>query len=241
PLLAQRHPFLDQRHRQPRGTAVEGGPGDGQLAVPVGVRLDDGAQPRRVGHATEQGDVVPDGVDVDLGPRRPPALTHHEPASGRRLSESTRETRSGRSPATRPSSGPRAAARPWTCAASAAASVGGTPRARKAPIMPERTSPVPAVANLGPPLTPKRTRPAGSATAVVDPFTRATPREAAANRRAALARSGPGGSPIRRRYSPSWGVRIVVGVDGVVEPFPVWVVAGASPSLSGASPSRPRA
>ncbi len=36
---------------------------------------------------------------------------------------------------------------PWAWAARAAASNAGTPRAMKAPIMPERTSPVPAVAS----------------------------------------------------------------------------------------------
>ena len=120
---------------------------------------------------------------------------------------STRATRSGRSPATSPSPGPRAPARPCTWAERAAASSGATPRATSAPMTPLSTSPVPAVARAGVPDRPSRTRPNRSATAVVAPFSSATVPLADANRRAAAMRSGPGRSPVSCPYSPSWGVR----------------------------------
>ena len=81
-------------------------------------------------------------------------------------------------------------------------------------MIPDRTSPLPAVASAGPPAAARRTSgvtaaPAGSATAVSGPFKRTTAPVAAASRRAAESRSGPGADPARRAYSPSWGVRML--------------------------------
>ena len=71
---------------------------------------------------------------------------------------------------------------------------------------PDSTSPVPAEASAGVPAMASSTRPDGSATAVVGPFSSAMAPDSAARRRAAATRSGPGGRPTRRSYSPSCGV-----------------------------------
>ncbi len=89
-----------------------------------------------------------------------------------------------------------------------------------APMIPDSTSPVPAVASRVDPASASRTpgwpgsvrelpRPspaAGTATAVSEPFKRTTAPTASASRWAAAMRSGPGASPTSPRYSPSCGV-----------------------------------
>ncbi len=115
------------------------------------------------------------------------------------------------SPATRPRRGPRVLAIPCSHAPAAAARKGWTPCARREPITPERTSPVPAVARRASPVVDTRTRPSPSATTVVDPLSSTVASVAAARSRAAVIRSGPGGVPgesfvlaVVRRQDGQW-------------------------------------
>ena len=82
------------------------------------------------------------------------------------------------------------------------------PRARKAAIMPESTSPVPALASQAGAGGAKPRRPSGDATSVSGPLNTTTASRAACV--AASARSGlePSTSPKSFRNSPSCGVRI---------------------------------
>jgi hypothetical protein len=72
----------------------------------------------------------------------------------------------------------RVPARPWSWALRAAADIGSCPRAMAAPMMPDKTSPDPAVASaLVPALTIRRC-PRGDAMTVVGPFNKMTHPEA---------------------------------------------------------------
>ncbi len=122
-------------------------------------------------------------------------------------------------------------ARPWSQAPPAAASSGGTPWARSAPITPDSTSPVPAVARRASPAVTSRARPSGWATTVVGPFSSTIAPVAAARSRAAARRSSPGGRPARRANSPS------CGVSTVGPRRPVRAAAGSPPSAVSPSPS----
>ena len=83
--------------------------------------------------------------------RSPAAGSAPPPASTPPGSRGPRPPGAAGRPTTRPSGGPSDAARPCTWAAIAAASGAGSPRAKKAPMIPDRTSPLPAVARTGPP------------------------------------------------------------------------------------------
>ena len=188
------------------GPAGQCGPGHRRAAVAVAVGLDHRAQlgpgrpggpaprrcaPPRPGRSRPRPDASGPGP---WSPRRPPVpgASAWAPAGARAggLSHGPAPTarpppaRAGRRP---PGPGrPAAAARPCTCAASAAAWCAGTPRARKAPMMPESTSPLPAVARAGPPASREQhvggtSAPSGSATAVSGPFSRTTAPVAAAS------------------------------------------------------------
>ena len=76
-------------------------------------------------------------------------------------------------------------------------------------MMPESTSPVPAVASRASPVIVTSTSPAASATTVVGPLSSTTPPTSAANRRQAAMRSASGRCPVSRPYSPSCGVSTV--------------------------------
>ena len=108
--------------------------------------------------------------------------------------------------------------------------VGPRPCASSAAMMPLSTSPVPAVARRASPSVTIRARPSGPATTVVGPFRSTVAPVAAARPRAAARRSGPGGAPARRSYSPSWGVR-------TVSERPASTAAASAPSAVRASPS----
>ena len=150
------------------GPALQGGPGHFHRAVPVAAGLDHRAQPGRGGDLGQHRGVVADGGQVDLRPGRPqrpppgsaPPSDRRGDARGVRLirtpsradlGQPAGKSGRGRSDATRPSAGPSDAARPWQWAARAAASRAGRPRARKAPMAPDSTSPVPAVASRAEP------------------------------------------------------------------------------------------
>ena len=123
-------------------------------------------------------------------------LSHRQPPTpgdgGARRLERRQEpaTSPGRSPETRPSAGPSDAARPCTWAASAAALAASRPRAQKAPMIPESTSPLPAVARDGPPAS------ANSTSGTDDPSGVATAVERSLEQDH---RPGAGGEPPRRR------------------------------------------
>ena len=162
--------------------------GDGAVAVAVG--LDDGPHRRR----------------RDGGPRSTPTLwatasrsisAHAQRAGRRRSVIRAARARSGsvsrRSPATRPDRraepgrlgvDPRRRRPPRRTAA--------MPVASSAPMMPARTSPVPAVASRASPDATTRTSPPGSATTVAGPLSSTTAPVSAASRRAAAMRSAPG-------------------------------------------------
>ena len=82
-------------------------------------------------------------------------------------------------------------------------------------MIPDRTSPLPAVARAGLPALLSTTSATssgeapGRATAVSEPFNRTMVPVASARRRAAARRSSPGAAPAMRAYSPSWGVRML--------------------------------
>ena len=82
--LPEGHPLLHQGHGEPGCTSFEGGPGDGNVAVPVAVGLHHPAEGRRADEPAQHGGVVPYRVEVDVGPGRPPALSHGIGAGGRR-------------------------------------------------------------------------------------------------------------------------------------------------------------
>ncbi len=95
--LAQRHTFLHQGDAQPGCSTAKCGPGDRPGAVAVAVGFDHRPHGRRRGDRAQQLDVVPDRVDIDVGPR---------PAAHSR-SSSTAGIKSGRSLATSPCRNPR--------------------------------------------------------------------------------------------------------------------------------------
>ena len=76
-------------------------------------------------------------------------------------------------------------------------------------MMPDSTSPVPAVASRASPAFTTSASPSGLATTVAAPFRRATQLSSVARWRAAARRSEPGGVPHSKRNSPSWGVTTV--------------------------------
>ena len=76
-VLAQLHPLVDQRHRQPLGAAGERGAGDRRTAVAVAVGLHHGAQLGGRGQASQHPGVVRHRGEVDLRPRRPRATLGH--------------------------------------------------------------------------------------------------------------------------------------------------------------------
>src|SRR5690606_37964811 len=198
--VAQGDGLLHLRDRQPVGAGLEGGPPDGGGAVAVAVGLDHRAQPGGAGDPAQGPHVVADGLEVDLGP----GPRHQRPTSPSSPRAAGRPSTT--SEATRPRAGPRAAARPCSQAPAAAASKASMLWHSRAPTMPEITSPVPAVARRASPLVERRTRPSGWSTTVVGPFSSTTAPVSAARRRAAAMRSGPGGAPVSRANSPSWGV-----------------------------------
>ena len=95
--LTKRNAFLHQGHTQAGGAAVQRRPGDvdGTVAVPVG--LHHSPHLGRRGDRAHDPDVVPNRVEIDVGPR-PPAHSS---------SSSTAGIRSGRSLATKPCRFPR--------------------------------------------------------------------------------------------------------------------------------------
>ena len=148
--LAQGHPLFDQGHRQPGGPAFQRGPGHGHGAVAVAVGLDHGAQRGRDGRAGR--------ATRRCGARRRGRCRPRPAASGQPRAPADRpsraaEARAARRPPARagrrppgPPPGPehrpdRGRGRPGRPPPGEA-----TPRASKAPITPDRTSPVPAVA-----------------------------------------------------------------------------------------------
>src|ERR1700751_5609677 len=106
----------------------------------------------------------------------------------------------------------RFAARAWTNAAAAAASAAGSPAASSAPIMPESTTPDPAVAAHDWPAGFRYTGPPGSAITVTLPLSSTVAPNLSASRRVAPTRSSPGGEPASRANSPACGVS-TVGAD----------------------------
>ena len=141
--VAKGHAFLDECHRQPAGATLDRGPGHGHTPVPVAVGLDDGAEGRRRHRPPQHGGVVTDGTEVDVGPGRPPALLRppldipvlsHPPLRSVRRPSAPGELRQHVGHEVGKVAGHQAlgrvrrpAARPWTWAASAAASRGDTP------------------------------------------------------------------------------------------------------------------
>ena len=164
--------------------------------VPVAVGLDDGPDVGRRHLPPQHADVVGDRGEVDLGPG--PAGRVLTPAprgrpGARRRGRRRPTRRTGRAGPPR-----RAATRPTVAACSA-----GIPVATIAPMIPESTSPVPAVARRASAAVTTRTSPSGPATTVVGPLRSTTLPVAAASWRAASMRSGPGRSPASNPYSPS--------------------------------------
>ncbi len=175
-VLAQLHPLVHQRHGEPARAAGQRGPGHRRPAVAVPVRLDDRAE---LGRSRPGGTstaalcaTAARSISAHAGRERPWAMVtaasssagtgatsrtavrpQSSPSPDRPPDPSPRATpppgRAGRRPPG-PATGPSDAARPCTWAATAAASSAGSPRAQKAPMMPERTSPLPAVAKAGP-------------------------------------------------------------------------------------------
>src|ERR1019366_9116410 len=232
--LPEGHPLLHQGHGQPGRAAGQGGPGHRQGPVPVAVGLHHRAQGGRAGHRAEDRSVVLHGIEVDVGPHRPPPVSHVDPpARPAKVGALTAPGPPGRGDHRPP--GPRRVpgppARRGRGGARPPASSGATPRAIVAPMRPVRTSPVPAVASAVVPAIPRSTRPDGSATAVVGPLTSATTPAAPASRRAAAIRSSPGRSPISRPYSPSCGVRTTVDRAAGAE-APSTLPRAKSPSAS---------
>ena len=71
PRLAELATLLDQGDREPGGSAGERRLRRPDRPVPVAEGLDDRAELGRGDQVGQQPGVVPDGVQVDLGPRRP--------------------------------------------------------------------------------------------------------------------------------------------------------------------------
>ncbi len=175
PAVAQGPALLRRRHRQPAWPRPRARPGPRGRPVPVGVGLDHCAQRGRRGEARQQRALWRTAAEVDLGPgrARPRPGGHVAAEAGRSATAHSDSHGRGGRPGRRPRGprrGPSAAARPWTWAARPAAGAGATPRATKAPMAPDRTSPVPAVARRGEPAVASEHRPAGSATTVVGPL-----------------------------------------------------------------------
>ena len=195
------------------GPALEGGPGHGHRAVAVGVGLHHGAQRGRGGHAAQQRGVVADGAPGRSRPTpgatravgaRRPARRPGSPTADRRQ---PRPSRSARSPATRPSGGPRAAARPWTWAASAAASRRVEPAGHEGADDAGQHVAGAGRGQAGRARRGQQHRAAGVGHHGGRPLKQHHgPAARAPGPAAAAMRSAPGGPPARRANSPSWGV-----------------------------------
>src|SRR5919106_6387097 len=96
--LAQSDPLLHQGHPEPRGPGSQRGRGDWHGAVAISVCLYHGHQLR--GGWLKNSNVVPDGIQVDLGDRRP------EPQPSPPSTPRTLLTASGKAPATSPDTAP---------------------------------------------------------------------------------------------------------------------------------------
>ena len=138
----ERQPLGHGRHAEGGRARFERRPGDVRRAVPVAVRLHDGPQLGSVERAEQGARVAPHRAEVERHLRER-AISRARPGSRRRC-------RPRSSPTWRPK---LRAARPCTVAAAAAASWGSSPLARNAAMIPVSTSPVPAVASAGAPLT----------------------------------------------------------------------------------------
>ena len=160
------------------GPALEGGPGHRHRAVAVAVGLDHRAQGAGCDSAARSDGVVAHGVEVDVGPGRPPAVSHRRPVAGPCPQPPTSSRRppgrAGRRPSD-PRARPRAPARPCTWAASAAASSGSNATGEHGPDH-SRQDVAGAGGGQGRGAGHARAAPgrSGSATAVVGPLTRAT-------------------------------------------------------------------
>ena len=171
--VPQRDRLADGRHAEHPRTAFERGAPGVHGAVPVAVGLDDRPELGRIEELSEHLRVVPDRSEVDGDVR-----AGHEPIlageAARRRHEgqpSIDGSASATSEATRPAwCGSAPAARPCATAAAAAASTASSPFARNAPTTPVSTSPVPAVASDGGPVSHTTTRPSGAHTIVSGPF-----------------------------------------------------------------------
>ena len=177
----------------------------GRPAVPVAVGLDHCAEEGRRHQVAEHPRVVPHGVEVDVGPRRPPTVSHAGPARrGRRAPwPQGRADRRRPSPRPGPGAGPAMDVR-----AEGRRAPGGRPRGpagRRSPPRGRRRCRRWRGRSSRP--GPGGTRPSGWATAVVGPFSRATAPEAEARARDGGDPVRSRVAPVRRAYSPSWGVR----------------------------------
>src|SRR6185503_14721236 len=149
---------------QPVRSAFERGTRAPDVPVAVGVRLDDSAQPRAVREQRLQVRAVAlHGSEVDAGHR--PLRLAHGIASG--IASITSPAITWFAPSRRAATLP---ARACASTPAAAASSGCMPLASRAPVSPDRTSPVPAVASAG--VAPGLTAavPSGVATIESSPF-----------------------------------------------------------------------
>ena len=114
------------------------------------------------------------------------------------------------SPATSPAAGPRAAPPRRAATRRRRGAERIEPGASRAPMMPDSTSPVPAVASRASPLATTSTSPPGAATTVAGPLS-STTRAQVGSQPAGGERSGrrPGDARRAAPYSPSWGVSTV--------------------------------
>ena len=232
-MLTELHPLVDQRHGQAGGAAGQRSPGHGGAAVAVPVRLDHRAELGRCGQAGQHPGVVGHRAQVDLGPGRTRAtLGHgdlvlvgdHEPQPHRgavshrpgcRPPSRPWRVRRPPAPAGRrpPALGrPRAAARPWTCAPSAAASVRRDAAGAEGADDPRED--VTAARRRQGRDAGRREQDVGRpASWCGHRRQRALQQHDRSRRparlRAAARRSSPGGAPASRAYSPSWGVRML--------------------------------
>ena len=78
-MLAQLDALVDQCHGQLRRPSGQRGARRRRAAVPVAVRLDDGAEPGRLDQPGQHPGVVGDGRQVDLGPGRSRVPLRHRP------------------------------------------------------------------------------------------------------------------------------------------------------------------
>src|SRR6201993_594249 len=128
------------------------------------------------------------------------------------------------------------AARAWTNAAAAAASAAGSPAASSAPIMPDSTSPDPAVAAHDWPAGFRYTRPPGAAITVTLPLSRTVAPNLSASRRVAPMRSSPGGEPASRANSPACGVSTVgADRDATASGWAARMVSASASTITGRS------